>query len=72
MGYSNAKTEEKGESIIDKTLKDIEEFTGTKFSVLKDFVYDMLTGDCKLKSSECTLDEYGYKIIQCIHRAIHF
>ena len=31
-----------------------------------DFVYDMLTGDCKLKSDECNLDEMGYKIIQCI------
>lgn len=64
--YQNTKGKEEKNNIIDQTIKDIEKYTGTKFSVLRDFVYDMLTEDCKLKSSECTLDEYGYKIIQCI------
>lgn len=63
--YHEAEEDKKGD-VIDQTIKDINEFTGTKFSVLIDFVFDMLTGDCVLKSFECTLDEYGYKIIQCI------
>lgn len=64
--YANA--QEKGErnSAIDKTIKDIEDFSGPRFSVLSDFTFDMLTGNCELKSSECMLDEYGYKVIQCI------
>lgn len=63
--YHEAEEDEK-ENVIDQTIKDINEFAGTQFSVLSDFVFDMLTGDCELKSFECTLDEYGYKIIQCI------
>lgn len=63
--YHEAEEDKKG-NVIDQTIKDINEFAGTQFSVLSDFVFDMLTGDCELKSFECTLDEYGYKIIQCI------
>ena len=57
---------EERNNAIDKTIRDIEEFSGSRFSVLSDFTFDMLTGDYELKSSECILDEYGYKIIQCI------
>lgn len=64
--YAKARDKEERDSAIDNTIKDIEEFSGSQFSVLSDFTFDMLTGDCKLKSSECTLDEYGYKVIQCI------
>lgn len=52
--------------LIDETISEIDEYAGTKFSVLSDFTFDMLTDDCKLKSSECDLDEMGYKIVQCI------
>lgn len=64
--YQNAKEKEEKDSAIEQIIKDIEEFTGSRFSVLSDFVFDMLTGDCGLKSDECVLDEYGYKVIQCI------
>lgn len=52
--------------LIDETISEIDEYAGTKFSVLSDFAFDMLTDDCKLKSSECNLDEMGYKIVQCV------
>lgn len=58
--------EEERDRIIDETIREIDEYAGTKFSILSDFAFDMLTGDCKLKSSECNLDEMGYKIVQCI------
>lgn len=58
--------DEEIDRIINETIRDINEYAGTKFSILSDFVVDMLTGDCKLKSSECNLDEMGYKIVQCI------
>ena len=48
---------------------EIEEYTGTKFSVLMDFVFDMLTDDSdnlKIKNESCNLDEIGYRIIQYI------
>lgn len=56
-------TEEKE---IDNVLDQIEKDTKTKFSVVVDFMYDMLTGDCKLKSQECKLDQMGYRVVQCI------
>ncbi len=64
--YQNVKEKEEKNSAIDQTIKDIEDFTGSRFSVLSDFVFDMLTENCEFKSDECVLDEYGYKIIQCI------
>lgn len=54
------------ERIIDAAIDEIEKETGTKFGIIMDFTLDMLTGDCKLKSFECNLDEMGYKIVQCI------
>ena len=48
---------------------EIEEYTGTKFSVLMDFVFDMLTDDSdnlKIKNEGCNLDKIGYRIIQYI------
>ena len=54
------------EKIVDKTIDEINEYAGTKFSVLLDFVDDMLTDDCKLKSSGCSLDNMGYEIVQCV------
>lgn len=62
----SAKNEYESSDAISKGISDIEEGTGTKFSVIMDFVYDMLTGDGKLKSSECTLDEWGYHIEQWV------
>lgn len=44
----------------------IDEYAGAKFSILSDFTFDMLTDDCKLKSSECNLNNMGYNVIQCI------
>lgn len=53
-------------SIVHETMDEIEKYTGTKFSIIQDFVFDMLTGGYKLKTSEYNLDEMGYKVIQCI------
>lgn len=62
----NMTEEKEKDKIIDEIINEIEGYTGTKFSILSDFVFDMLTGDCKLKSFECNLDNMGYKIVQCI------
>lgn len=62
----NVSEEEERDRIIDETIREIDEYVGTKSSILSDFTFDMLTGDCKLKSFECNLDEMGYKIVQCI------
>lgn len=62
----NVSEEEERDRIIDETIREIDEYAGTKSSILSDFAFDMLTGDCKLKSFECNLDEMGYKIVQCI------
>ena len=53
-------------NIIDGVISEIIEYTGTEFSVISDFVFDMLTGDGKLKTFECNLDEMGYNIIQIV------
>ena len=63
---TNVLDEEERNKIIDEAISEIDEYAGTKFSILSDFAFDMLTGDCKLKSLECDLDEMGYKIVQCI------
>lgn len=57
--------EERGE-IVDRIINEIDEYAGAKFSILSDFTFDMLTDDCKLKSSECNLNNMGYNVIQCI------
>lgn len=62
----NVSEEEERDRIIDETIREIDEYAGTKYSILSDFAFDMLTGDYKLKSFECNLDEMGYKIVQCI------
>lgn len=62
----NVSEEEERNRIIDEIIREIDEYAETKFSILSDFAFDMLTGDCKLKSSECNLDEMGYNIVQCI------
>lgn len=62
----NVSEEEERDRIIDETISEIDKYAGTKFSILSDFAFDMLTDDCKLKSFECNLDEMGYKIVQCI------
>lgn len=54
------------EKIIYAAIDEIEEETGTKFGIIMDFTFDMLTGDCQLKNFECNLDEMGYKVVQCI------
>lgn len=62
----NITEEKERDKIIDATINEIDEYAGTKFSILLDFTFDMLTSDCKLKSFECNLDEMGYKIVQCV------
>lgn len=57
---------EERSDIIYGITNEIDEYAGAKFSILLDFTFDMLTGDYKLKSSECNLDNMGYKVIQCI------
>lgn len=54
------------EKIIDAAIDEIEEETGTKFGIVMDFTFDMLTNDSKIKNEGCNLDEMGYKVIQCI------
>ena len=62
----NVSDEEERNRIIDGIIREIDEYAETKFSILSDFAFDMLTNDCKLKSSECNLDKMGYEIVQCI------
>ncbi|MSS07058.1 hypothetical protein FYJ38_00195 [Clostridium sp. WB02_MRS01] len=38
----------------------------SKFSIIIDFLSDMMIGDNKLKFDECKLDEMGYRISQCV------
>ena len=67
--YSDVKDETERDKIVHATIDEIEEYTGTKFSVLMDFVFDMLTDDSdnlKIKNEGCNLDEIGYRIIQYI------
>lgn len=47
-----------------KTSLDIAKYTGTRSSIVSDFVFDMLTEDCKLKTPNCDLDNMEYKITQ--------
>ena len=54
------------DKIIDNAIDEIENDTKTKFSIISDFMFDMLTGNCEPKSSEYSLDEMGYKVIQHI------
>lgn len=61
----NASKDATGE-IINNIIAKIEKETNTKFSILADFVYDMVDADGRLKSSECNLDQIGYEIVQCI------
>lgn len=63
---SGVESEAERDSIIYATMDEIEEYVGTKFSIIQDFAFDMLTGDCELKTFDCNLDEMGYKVIQCI------
>lgn len=58
--------EKERDKIIDNAIDEIENDTKTKLSIISDFTFDMLTGDCKLKSFECNLDKMGYEIVQCI------
>lgn len=58
--------EKERDKIIDNAIDEIENDTKTKFSIISDFTFDMLTGNCEPKSSECNLDKMGYKIVQCI------
>lgn len=62
----NVTEEKEMDNVIDRIFDEIEKDTGTKFSIISDFVYDMLDGDYKLKSQECNLDKMGYRVVQCI------
>lgn len=58
--------EKERDKIIYNAIDEIENDTKTKFSIISDFTFDMLTGNCEPKSSEYSLDEMGYKVIQYI------
>lgn len=58
--------EKERDKIIYNAIDEIENDTKTKFSIIFDFTFDMLTSECELKSSEYSLDEMGYKVIQHI------
>lgn len=63
---SNVEDKEEREKIIYSEMDNIEEYAGTKHSVIQDFVFDMLTEDGTLKTFECDLDKMDYKIIQYV------
>lgn len=75
---ANVSEQEERNRIIAETIKEINEYAQTKFSVLLDFTFDMidskakrnifssLTAEDKLKSFECHFDKMGYEIVQCI------
>lgn len=52
------------EKAIEAIFDEIDESTGTKCSLLSDFVYDMLTDYFQLKSPECSLNKWGCRIAQ--------
>lgn len=58
--------EKERDKIIDNAIDEIENDTKTKFSIILDFTFDMLTGNCEPKSSEYNLDKMGYKVVQYI------
>lgn len=62
----NISEKEERNRIINETIREIDKYAGTKFSILLDFAFDMLTDDCELKSFECNLDKMGYEIVQCV------
>lgn len=63
---SNITETKERSDIVYGVINEIDEYAGTEFNILSDFTFDMLTDDYKLKSSECNLDNMGYKVIQCI------
>lgn len=58
--------EKERDKIIDNAIDEIENDAKTKFSIVSDFTFDMLTGNYEPKSSGYNLDEMGYRVIQCI------
>ena len=52
--------------IIYNAIDEIENDTKTKFSIIFDFTFDMLTSECELKSPEYNLDKMGYEVVQYI------
>ena len=63
---SSVKDEKERKKIFNMIIDEIEEYTHSKWSVINDFMLDMITDDLELKSCEYNLDEMGYKIVQCI------
>ena len=63
---SNISDDNEKDTILDNVINEIEKYSNTEFSIIKDLTFDMLTDDLQLKNSECNLDETGYKITQCI------
>lgn len=61
---SDISDKDEREKIIKAAIDEIEEETKTKFSVVMDFMLDMITDDIKIKNKDCSLDEMGYRIIQ--------
>lgn len=57
---------EEMDKIFDNVMNEIKNDIKTKFSVILDFMFDMLTDNCEPKSSEYNLNEMGYKIVQCV------
>lgn len=63
---SGVEDDERRREIFFSVLNEIEEYTGSKRSIILDFTLDMLTVNDELKTFECNLDEMSYRIIQCI------
>lgn len=63
---SGVEDDERRREIFFSVLDEIEEYTGSKKSIIQDFTLDMLTGNFELKTFECNLDELSYRVIQCI------
>lgn len=58
--------EKERDKIIYNAIDEIENDTKTKFSIIFDFTFDMLTSECELKSPEYNLDKMGYEVVQYI------
>lgn len=70
-GYAKRLAEanhDENDSIVDIVLNDINKEMGSTLSIVEEFMFDMLDGNYKPKSSNYDLDLYSYEIIQCVIR----
>lgn len=63
---NNSMTENKDEDdeIFNSIIDEIDEYTGTTDSVIKEFVFDMISDDCKSSKNDFKLVNMNYRIVQ--------